>query len=50
MAYKFQVGSAKLSGSITLSESATFQSGFSNNERNITNVDINTSKPIVKLK
>ena len=38
MAYKFQVGAATLSGSVTLKESATFNSGFSNNDQNITNV------------
>ena len=38
MAYKFQVGAATLSGSVTLKESATFSSGFSNADQNITNV------------
>ena len=38
MAYKFQVGAATLSGSVTLKESATFNSGFSNADQNITNV------------
>ncbi len=38
MAYKFQIGASTLSGSVTLKESATFSSGFSNNEQNITNV------------
>ena len=38
MAYKFQLGAAVLSGSVTLKESATLSSGFSNNDQNITNV------------
>ena len=38
MAYKFQIGASTLSGSVTLKESATLQSGFSNNDANITNV------------
>ena len=38
MAYKFQVGAAILSGSITHKESATFQSGLNANEQNILNV------------
>ena len=38
MAYKFQIGASTLSGSVTLKESATLESGFSNNDANITNV------------
>ena len=38
MAYKFQIGASTLSGSVTLKESATFSSGFSNNDQNISNV------------
>ena len=42
MAYKVQVGEAKLSGSITFSESPTFEGGLSANEQNIkTNYDFN---------
>lgn len=38
MAYKFQVGAAILSGSITHKQSAVFSSGLSNADQNITNV------------
>tara|TARA_Y100000114_G_scaffold98049_1_gene91225 strand:- start:3989 stop:5653 length:1665 start_codon:yes stop_codon:yes gene_type:complete len=38
MAYKFQVGAAILSGSITHKQAATFSSGLSNADQNITNV------------
>jgi hypothetical protein len=42
MAYKFQLGAATLSGSVTLKEAAEFEAGFSNNEQDISNVgDIN---------
>ena len=40
MAYKFQLGAATLSGSVTLKEAAEFESGFSNNDQNITNVGV----------
>ena len=40
MAYKFQLGAATLSGSVTLKEAAEFESGFSNNDSNITNVGV----------
>lgn len=38
MAYKFQIGAATLSGSVTHKQSATFQSGLDNNEQNMVNV------------
>ena len=38
MAYKFQVGAAILSGSVTHKEQAVFSSGLNNSEQNILNV------------
>jgi len=40
MAYKFQLGPATLSGSITHKEAPVFSSGFNNNDQNITNVGV----------
>ena len=45
MAYKFQKGATKLSGSVTFSEAVTANSGLDNGDNNITNVgDINADK------